>query len=241
MTLATMLLAHLYNANGNLLWLIESGHFAENTIECYQDLARRLSHDADGLLLFNSLTYEAWILNRDGSRAQFCGNGLLSIGFHLHQSQDLKHANLTMSAKPVSVEMQGDQVSLSLEAPLSVIEEKEAGFFIRIPNPHCVFLEPSREWRLMQQGQAQCLKYDANIEWVWPCDGFFEVLVYERGVGPTQACGSGALAVFQVLQNLGLVDDIAILQMPGGRLTVRQLGSKLSLQGQVCLLKKQVV
>ena len=45
--------------------------------------------------------------------------------------------------------------------------------------------------------------------------------VYERGVGETKACGSGACAAVAVAQQWGLVDDDVQVQLPGGRLTIR--------------------
>ena len=58
----------------------------------------------------------------------------------------------------------------------------------------------------------------------------YEVLCYERGVGPTQACGSGACAVAMGAFESGMVSEggwIGI-DMPGGRLYVSQkLGSPI--------------
>ena len=44
--------------------------------------------------------------------------------------------------------------------------------------------------------------------------------VYERGVGETEACGSGACAAAVHGIQLGLLDPDVTLQLPGGKLTV---------------------
>ena len=44
--------------------------------------------------------------------------------------------------------------------------------------------------------------------------------VWERGVGETAACGTGACAAVVALQRLGLVDAQVAVQLPGGSLTI---------------------
>ena len=48
-----------------------------------------------------------------------------------------------------------------------------------------------------------------------------ELRVWERGVGETQACGTGACATLAVLRADGLVGDEATIRVPGGDLVVR--------------------
>lgn len=59
--------------------------------------------------------------------------------------------------------------------------------------------------------------------------GFAQVLdrtavrlrVWERGVGETAACGTGACAAVVALQRRGLLDDEVAVHLPGGTLTIR--------------------
>jgi diaminopimelate epimerase len=61
--------------------------------------------------------------------------------------------------------------------------------------------------------------------------GFAQVLtpteirlrVWERGVGETQACGTGACAAVVVLQRLGQLDERVDVRLPGGTLVVRHV------------------
>lgn len=48
-----------------------------------------------------------------------------------------------------------------------------------------------------------------------------DLRVWERGVGETQACGTGACATLVVLRAAGLVGDEAVMHLPGGDLRVR--------------------
>lgn len=58
-----------------------------------------------------------------------------------------------------------------------------------------------------------------NVEFVVAGTG--AVRVWERGVGETAACGSGACATLVALQRLGLAGDEMTLHFPGGDLDVR--------------------
>ncbi len=108
---------------------------------------------------------------------------------------------------------------------------------LKLPNPHLLILNPPVAWQLEKEAAALCREYDSNVEWIYPEQDHFRVLVYERGVGLTQACGSGAMATFKVLQYLQRVTDCAHIKMLGGDLTVRETGARLCISGKVHLVE----
>lgn len=58
--------------------------------------------------------------------------------------------------------------------------------------------------------------------------------VWERGVGETQACGSGTCAAHAVGRRLGLLDDRVVFDVPGGELLVtRSRDGAMMLEGPV--------
>src|SRR6056297_933413 len=62
----------------------------------------------------------------------------------------------------------------------------------------------------------------ANVGFVEVVDpGRIRLRVWERGVGETAACGTGACAAVVTLQAVGDVGDEVAVDLPGGRLTVR--------------------
>jgi diaminopimelate epimerase len=61
-------------------------------------------------------------------------------------------------------------------------------------------------------------------------DDRIAIRTYERGVGPTQACGTGACASAAVARSWGLVGDRVAVEMPGGTAEVR-LGDTVALVG----------
>jgi diaminopimelate epimerase len=95
---------------------------------------------------------------------------------------------------------------------------------VSIGNPHAVALDflPSLEKidRFAPMVSAT-LPGGVNIEFVHEqSEGVFRVVVWERGVGRTQACGTGAAAVASVLARLGRIGygAPAQVELPGGRL-----------------------
>lgn len=66
----------------------------------------------------------------------------------------------------------------------------------------------------------------ANVEFVEVVDASrMKMRVWERGVGETLACGSGACAAFAAARELSMVDDSVSLSLPGGVLSLRWDGT----------------
>jgi diaminopimelate epimerase len=71
------------------------------------------------------------------------------------------------------------------------------------------------------------------VEFVWP-DTDFDTLtmrVWERGVGETLACGTGACAVAAAVHSWGLVGSSVLVHSPGGTLQVDLDSDGASLAG----------
>jgi diaminopimelate epimerase len=61
-----------------------------------------------------------------------------------------------------------------------------------------------------------------NVEFAQVTDGgIIRLRVWERGVGETLACGTGACATVVAASLAGLVDREAVIELPGGELVVR--------------------
>ncbi len=63
-----------------------------------------------------------------------------------------------------------------------------------------------------------------NVEFVALADGELRTRVWERGVGETMACGTGACAVLVAANEAGLVPERATVRFPGGALEVARRG-----------------
>jgi diaminopimelate epimerase len=74
-----------------------------------------------------------------------------------------------------------------------------------------------------------------NVELIAPGPGPGELTmrVWERGVGETQACGSGACAAVAAAAGWGLVGEQAVVHQPGGDVVVDLAGETIVLTGPV--------
>ena len=105
-------------------------------------------------------------------------------------------------------------------------------------NPHLVlFVDDPETARVVQHGPH--LEHDerfpqrTNVEFVTvDARDRMRMRVWERGVGETLSCGTGACAAAAVAQRRGLVDSFLTVVVPGGELRVR-LGDTIVLGGSV--------
>jgi diaminopimelate epimerase len=62
------------------------------------------------------------------------------------------------------------------------------------------------------------------------------MLVWERGVGVTEACGTGACAAAHLAHEWGMVGDVVEVRMPGGSVTVELVEGRAILRGPTVLV-----
>jgi diaminopimelate epimerase len=111
--------------------------------------------------------------------------------------------------------------------PIAIQNRELRLSFVSMGNPHAVYFQeqPVSAFPLSQIGP------EVEKNWLFPRRVNFEVAqvisrnkidvrVWERGVGETLACGSGACAVAVAAQLLDYVDNTASINLPGGTLEV---------------------
>jgi diaminopimelate epimerase len=222
---------------------------------------RRTGIGADGLILARPVEgrSDQWAMvlwNADGGRAEISGNGIRclaqAIGLHLGQTSP---ATLTINtdAGPRLVHvgaMNGDtwQVRAGMGAAKAGPEPSpawaEAGMAplhqrgVDVGNPHIVALLDDAQ--AFEQVDMEAV--GPIIEAGYPAGINVHVVhvkspeqlglkVWERGVGVTQACGSGACAAAWAAHTVGLGGRIITVTMPGGSATVELSGSEVFLTG----------
>ena len=220
---------------------------------CAGKWARPAGFRPDGLLLFTrqlaprggQSTFGMLLYNADGSRPEACGNGLRVIGDHALRAgyaepgmvwveTDAGLRRLALSRGP-----QGEPRVRALVAHPRIIGREvlivHAGrehraTLVDAGNPHCVLFvdDPERE-ELDALGRA--LQSDrrfpsgVNVELVARGASGLVMRVYERGVGETLSCGTGACAAaFAALASERVEPGPVLLRCRGGELLVERDG-----------------
>ena len=220
--------------------------FALQTIEDPASLAKKLcprglSVGADGLVLVlpsDIANARMRIFNPDGSEPEMCGNAVRCAARFLYESGHLpsKHMSIETLAGIMEIDITIEDgkfiaASVDMGAPEIVarheihLGENSACFTaVSTGNPHAIT-------RDIWPTDDEFHKYGPFIERhsLFPAGTNVEfmriespshavVRVWERGAGPTLACGTGATASFFSAVSDGLMDKKAAITLPGGDL-----------------------
>ena len=115
------------------------------------------------------------------------------------------------------------------------------GDAVGMGNPHWVlYVDDVSTARVVQHGpRLECdgrFPKRTNVEFVKVLSrDRVEMRVWERGVGETLSCGTGACAAAAALHRRGLIDDNVTVIVPGGALAVK-LGREIALAGPVVVV-----
>ena len=206
---------------------------------------RRLGIGADGFLLVLPAEREGAaarmrVINADGSVPEMCGNGLRCVALHLASARGPGHAELvveTDSGPRLCSVSRGAPGEASVEVDMGVVRVTEKrrleldGRVVDVAvvdagNPHAVVLrsEPPADLDVLgpQIARHPSFPRGTNVEIMALRGREVEVVVWERGVGRTLACGTGACAVVAEACREEIVrsGEPVSVRLPGGVLVV---------------------
>jgi len=198
-----------------------------------------------------SAGFEMKVQNADGSDAGMCGNGMRCILRFLYDLEavapGVHELQLVVSGETYACERVDDSTfQIVMGKPLtehatlpqsahngeslqfSVAGKTFVGRCHFFGNPHLtIFTDEDPMQQAREFGEALEAHPDfsdrVNVGFARRSSGGFEAVVYERGVGITQACGSGACAVGISALREGLVkpNQWSAIRLPGGVLETR--------------------
>ena len=197
---------------------------------------RRHGVGADGVLIVSPLasdTVRMEYFNADGSPAEMCGNGLRCVARRavdrgLVEGRDFL-VETAVGQRRVSVFDDG-RIRVELGPVEAAPENQEVdGYTVRtvsVGNPHAVlFVDDPAAAEVESIGSRleghQAFPDGTNVEFVSveAVNGIV-MRVWERGVGETLACGTGAAAVVAACAATGRTPSSASVRLPGGMLDV---------------------
>ena len=207
----------------------------------------------------SSADFKMRIFNSDGSEAEMCGNGIRCFAKYLYENKlvqkseilietlaGIKNIKLIFEEKAISyirVDM-GEPCFDYEKIPVLCSDKREyleiegiELYPISMGNPHVVcFLEDIDNIDIKKYGKTiENYKYfpnKTNVEFVEILNkNTIKIRVWERGVGETLACGTGACAAAIISQrNKGLENKINV-KLKGGNLTI-EYNKSVFLEGE---------
>ena len=212
----------------------------------YPELAKRVCAPdgdfggADGLLVISdapSATAEMRVFNADGSIAEMCGNGVRCVARYLFErgaGDTFIIATLAgrvgaeiVATQPFAARVDIGRVSFpnGEDAKTLTIDGIAWTYYdVSLGNPHAVtFVEDVKAIDLEILGPAfgRAFEHGTNLHVVEVLDAStLRVRHYERGVGMTQACGTGAVASAAAAIVARGAHAPVTVHVPGGTLVV---------------------
>jgi diaminopimelate epimerase len=162
-----------------------------------------------------------------------------------HVSLDVRDnavASVTVGMGPPAfargeIPMTGPSDEPFLTEPFEVDDVTYKASAISMGNPHLVVFAERDPRDVDVTTIGPRIEHDArfpnktNVEFIEVRDGVVNVRVWERGVGETMACGTGACAALVAANEAGLVPAKAPVRFPGGTLTVERTQEEVFLTG----------
>lgn len=219
----------------------------------------KTSIGSDGLIIIKKDPLEMLIFNKDGSEAIMCGNGLRCF---LHYC--FSHGLLKDKLKNIEVRTKSGIYVSNIEKiepfissvffkrtlirreEIGIFDELFDSYFVKVGVNHNVIVCTQETKEKIKELKENLLKYETffdetNIDIVEKIDdNTISVLTYERGVGFTSSCGTGAVAaalvsnyLFDCSNNIQVVNEY-------GNLNIDIEGNKVKMTGpsiKVCDLE----
>lgn len=215
----------IFNSDGS------DGEMCVNGIRCFakyqfdQNRVSKASQDSGGISIETTVSVVEVKVKRD------------ELGLVTRASTTLPAPSFNPLDCGVMTANDSDNISLRIEEQAIDIQ------LISMGNPHAVhWLAEGHEtpdYELVRIGPKvetdATFQQKTNFEIAELVDrNYIRARVWERGVGETLACGSGACAVMASAYSRGLIDDRAVVAMPGGELSIEWSGQgPITLEGLV--------
>jgi len=188
------------------------------------------------------------LFNADGSRAEMSGNGIrclaqaavmgagCSAEMRIGTDAGVREVGVEAADHPTAIQARVDMGPVNAGPALEAIDYPDSVRLATadVGNPHLVIQVPDAHRVDVAADGAELsrLAGGINVEFISPSPGGLgiDLQVWERGVGVTQACGTGACAAAHAAHRWGLVGSLVPVSMPGGDVTV-ELGDTAMLVG----------
>lgn len=206
---------------------------------------RNMAIGGDGLIVVDlSPTADAdfkWdYYNGDGSIAEMCGNGMRCFAKYVFERGFTDETSFKVITEAGIIEPtinEDSSITVNI-GPATLPDQKKKTLsvngkdyeytYIEVGNPHCIIFtnekvsdeEFNASGPLIEQHSG--FPNGVNVEFAYvKSDSEIDLRVWERGCGPTLACGTGACATLVAAAINGLTGNESVVNLPGGPLKIK--------------------
>jgi diaminopimelate epimerase len=202
---------------------------------------RRAGLGADGVLRVVQSSAGAYFMdyrNADGSIAEMCGNGIRVFARYLVDAELVQAGRFAIGTRTgdrlVTVPADGGDITVDMgqasrlpDAAVTIGSSSWKAVGWSMGNPHLVVLDagPIDDLDLTTApvvDPAAAFPSGVNVELLEPAgERHVRMRVYERGVGETRSCGTGACAAAAAVMDAAGERGAFVVDVPGGRLRLQ--------------------
>lgn len=224
----------------------------------YSAIAKKYCSDTDGLIVFKNDPVEMLYYNKDGTRALMCGNGIRCLmhylydTFNIYKYQKIKSGDnyyncSIISTTPMIISVNlgiGEIVSNLYNKTIKVDKKEYVIHCINLGVNHLVIKSSNLNDDILNVEKLYTnelfnKEYNVNLVHVINQNSF-EIITYEKGVGFSKSCGSGAAASAYVLHTEYGLDKNLIAISQGGILKV-DIEEEIILTGPTTYISKMEI
>ena len=207
--------------------------------------------DIDGVIFvekIDTLTVKMHYYNSDGSTAELCVNGIRCVAKYALDNSIIDSNEVTVVAPIGNIKTNIKENTVSIEVSTPSYEENK----LLIDGLECIKSNIGNPHLLVEVENVDKFDLEKFVQKVYETKEFengvnveifnmfdkkiINARVYERGVGETDACGSGAICMFYYLYNTNQVNNNSLIFYPGGELEMSINKKNVTLSGEVTYL-----
>ena len=207
--------------------------------------------DIDGVIFvekIDTLIVKMHYYNSDGSTAELCVNGIRCVAKYALDNSIIDSNEVTVVAPIGNIKTNIKENIVSLEISIPSYEENK----LLIDGLECIKSNIGNPHLLVEVDNVDKFDLEQFVKKVYETKEFekgvnveifnlfdkkiINARVYERGVGETDACGSGAVCMFYYLYNTNQVNNNSLIFYPGGELEMSIEKEIVKLSGEVTYL-----
>lgn len=260
-----MILEKYHGCGNDFIITLDEGLDYQNITK--QLCNRHTGFGADGLIVASTNPLTMMLYNQDGSIANMCGNGIrcLAYFFVRHNLVDTNTFTINTLDGPKVIEVKSKEPfsckvnmgyysldkekmgftkddMLNYEVECDGIKYQTSSCFLGTYHtvvyvPEVYFGKYQKLGKLIHDNEA--FKYQTNVDFVEIVSrNELKLNTYERGIGFTYACGTGASASFAISQIKGLCDNPVKITLPYGELLISEENKNIYMQGPATFVGK---